>query len=575
MTKRGGFARLACAAAFVFAFVGCDCDDDSSEDSSSDDDADDDAVDDDIADADADDDVDDDDDTAPDDDTIDDDDLDDIDADLAIDAGQIVGLLNRRLNGGHVHDSRPTPEQLALRPAFWRRVASSANRVHWDCDTETFAEDTLADYHDWLDTVQAGGVEPMIALSYVPECMSENGHPKAPPLPEQAAAYETYIRSFLREFVSGRIDEGKAPLRYFEAWNEPDIQFDYANTGHGHGFVGLLDDYEERIFVPLGHAVMDEEVASGVDIELGVAASFDSRPFIETYPHLEDLMLVAGVPPELAAWLGPTAEWVIDRIYPDGFVGLWSRGGFRWPDRLVARAETEGIEVEFISWHHYVNNPFEGPGEACMLPEIIWFLHERNPLASVNEYYVDALDHRSRYPGKEIFVTEWDLSAGCDDRPLFEIGVFHAAALVAMQRGGMDGAISLSFPTEGATAIAHWMFVNMADHLVLQQLNEDSAETGVWTLASVDHESPETLTLLIAQWHSLLENAESREIDVGVVGLEPGEYDVALYMIDSTHDGAMEPDVVDVLTVADESPTHINVPLDGIAATFVEIRRAE
>ncbi len=36
-----------------------------------------------------------------------------IDADLVVDAGQIIGSLNRRLIGGHVHDSRPTPEQLA------------------------------------------------------------------------------------------------------------------------------------------------------------------------------------------------------------------------------------------------------------------------------------------------------------------------------------------------------------------------------------------------------------------------------------------------------------------------------
>jgi hypothetical protein len=517
-----------------------------------------------------------DDDSAPvDDDAVDDDAADDdsIAADLIVDVRQIDGQLNRRLNGGHYHDERPTEEELALDPKFRRRVASSANHMHWDCDTQSFSPETLAEYHDWLDLLQEDGIEPMIALSYVPECMTPFGYPKAPPLPSQAAAYDTFIRSFFHEFVSGRIAAGKAPLRYFEVWNEPDPQMPQS-TGNGNGFFGSLEVFEQRVFIPLGEAVMAEEAASGVDIKLGLAACAIPRPLVDEYPRLEDFLLVAGFDPDWAAFFGPLGEALADLFYPwGGFAGLWESGGFNWPDRLVATAEREGIDVDFVSWHHYIDFPFEGPGKGCAVPDIVWFIHQRNPTGNVYEYYRDALDYRERYPGKELYLTEWGISYGCQDRPEYEIGAFHAATLIALQQAGMDGAMALYLPGEGPEAMAHWMFVHLADNLVRQRLNEDSAATGVWALAAREGDGPQRLTVLAAQWHSLLADAARRNLDVAVVGLPAGNYQVAAHFIDREHDGSAAPDETYELTAEADLPARLSVPLHGIAATFLEIDR--
>ena len=517
--------------------------------------------------------ADDDDDNDDNDDNISDDDDDNIDADLVVDASQIVGQLNRWLNGGHYHDETPDPNQLAIGETFRRRVASSANHMHWDCDTQSFDADTIAEYDDWLDLLQTDGLEPMISLAYVPECLTGWGYPKAPPLPSEAAAYEAYIRSFFHEFVTNRVAAGKKPLQYFEVWNEPDPELPQPTTG-GSGFFGTLDEFVDRIFIPLGQAVLAEEAASGAYVNIGVAACAIPHPMSDDFADLQAFLRFAGVQPDTAALLGAAGEAFLNLFYPwGGFAALWNTGGYTWPDRLVKTGAEQGIHVDFVSWHHYIDFPFEGPGPGCDVPNFVWFMHQANPGANAHQYYANAQDYHDRYPNQKAFVTEWGTSYGCESRPAYEVGAFHATSLIAMQQGGLDAAMALYLPGTGPEAIAHWMFAHMADNLARQQLKENSEATGLWTLASIDHANPDRLTLFLAQWRSLAKDVTSRTIKVAVLGMPLGAYQAAVRLVDEQHPGSTTPARVYALAVGADGTMRFDAPLNGNAAAFLDITR--
>ncbi len=82
--------------------------------------------------------------------------------------------------------------------------------------------------------------------------------------------------------------------------------------------------------------------------------------------------------------------------------------------------------------------------------------------------------------------------------------------------------------------------------------------------------SPEWLTLLAAQWHTLEEDAESRTLTVELSGLDPGRYTAKLYRIDKNNPGSDEPD--EVFVVDNVRPVRVELPLDGQSVAFLELQ---
>lgn len=494
---------------------------------------------------------------------------------MIVEASCPGGTINRGLIGIH---SYPVVREVAraretgLPIAYFRGVVSQGDGFRYDCATETIEPESLERYHAWLDAVHQVGAEPILALSYVPTCMTEAGHPKSPP--NDPAAYDRYLDAVLRTFVSERIDAGKKPLRYLEAWNEPDLPLDLGrDITHGHGFLGNIDEYVETIFLPLGRAVVAEEARSGIDIRFGGASSFFGRSFREVTPDLEFYYVeLLGLNPVIAAVLAWLAEIVLEPF--GGVDALLDAGGVRWPDRLVAEAAEAGFESEVVSWHHYENYPLLGDGEQSLPPPFENFavvFEGRNPLANPVHYRDDPLRYRERYPGKELIVTEWRMSAGNESRHnTYDEAAFIAANHAAMRQGGLDGALYLGVP-EGPPLYAFRMIERLGERGVPLTLAGPSEETGIWAEAGT--EGPGHLALMLSQWHALAEDAPRQGLSVAITGLQPGRYSVSEYRIDKDHAGSNEADEFLEVMVSRGGLALLNVTLDGQAVVFLELRQ--
>jgi hypothetical protein len=499
------------------------------------------------------------------------------DAAIVVDARVAGAPIQRGLLGWHdwqpynlsLDKIRAAGEDLHV--SFWREVASSD--LVYDCQTESFDPSVLQGYMDWMESIQSIGAEPVISLSYVPPCMGHNGESQT--YPEDDAEYARFLGVFLDTFVSQRIAAGKPPLRYVESWNEPD----------GTYFHGTIDDFLARVFIPMGLAIENEKARSGVDIQFGGTASVNGYAFGDIDP--DPVRILELIRPDLPVWLCQLAVDVANSVLsPWGGVEVLLRiGGFAWTDRMVEVADAAGFDLDYVSWHTYLNNPLPGdlpvqftlPPDMPLLDEIIKLMGTvvcgRNPLANIVQFELDAQRWHERYPGKKLMVTEWGIAAGADSRwGTYDDAAFHAAALIAMQNGGVDASLALIARDSSETVwYPHWYFNEMADRTV-QVITKDSPEkTGVWALASTDEDAGR-VTILAAQWLTFAENATRLPVSLDVFGLRPGRYVEKVYKIDVDHAGSKEPDDVRGVTVPWSGPLSLEVPLDGEAVAFIEIK---
>jgi hypothetical protein len=501
------------------------------------------------------------------------------DAPIVIDAGVAGPPIQRGLLGWH--DWQPdsgnitTAEILAdgknIQVSFWRVVADD---LPYDCTTQSFDPTVLQDYMDWMDAIQSIGAEPVMSLSYVPPCMGYEGQSHTYPV--DAAAYAKFLDLFLSTFVSGRIADGKQPLHYIESWNEPDSPL-------GVNFVGgTLDDFVNRVFVPLGLAIQKEKARSGVDIQFGGTASVNGFAFGDIDP--DPARILELLRPDLPQWLcemaAYLANWFLTITGEGGLTSILEAGGFRWTDPMVKAADAAGFDLDYVSWHNYLNNPLPGDIPSEPLPDknalddlIDSFFCGHNPLANIAQFEADALRWRERYPGKKLLLTEWGIASGADDRiGTYDDAAFHAAALIAMQTGGMDGAMALSARNSSETVwYPHWFFYRMADQTVQVTMKDSPEKTGIWALASFD-KSAARLTILVAQWLTFSEDATILPIDVDVLGLPPGRYNADVYQIDRDNAGSTQPNAVYEVDVSTTGPASLQIPLYGDAVAFVELQ---
>jgi hypothetical protein len=497
------------------------------------------------------------------------------DAAIVVDARVSGDAIRRGLLGWHDWQPWNLPlEKIRAagegsRVSYWRVCMDD---LVYDCETESFDPASLQEYTDWMDTIQSIGAEPLVSLDSVPSCMGYNSEVHTYPIDD--AAYARFLAVFLDTFVSGRIAAGKAPLRFIESWNEPDSPF-------GAAFDGTIDDFLMRVFVPLGLAIQAEKARSGVELQFGGTATVSGFAFRDIDP--DSVRILQLLRPDLPPWLCRLLVDLANMFLAGqgGVDAILGVGGFRWTDRMVEVADAAGFDLDYVSWHTYLNNPLGGDISGQPIPDDIP-LHDvvsnifrgRNPLANIAQFEVNARRWRERYPGKKLLVTEWGIAAWADSRwGTYDDAAFHAATLIAMQRGGVDGSMALSARDSLETVwYPHWYFDRMADRTVRTTMRESSEKTGVWALASFDEDAGR-LTLLAAQWLTFAENAARLPIDVDVFGLPPGRYEADLYRIDRDHPGSLDADATLTIDVPESGPATLELPLEGDAVAFVDVRK--
>jgi hypothetical protein len=511
-------------------------------------------------------------------------------ADVALYAERRLGPVNKGLLSIHHHpvtSSSARLEQQKARPEYIRGVLGPST-IEYDCNTRQFSAAYMGDFLSWMDRSIAMGATPIVSLSYVPSCITQQETAKAPP--QDAGLYRQYLEDLLTVLVTDRIAAGKAPLQYFEPWNEPDLPYFFYSEYAGHGFNGSLDEYINTIFIPLARTVASFEARHGIDIRFGSAAIWWGR-------HVTLGAAVGNGFPELHQQEGLDVS-ITDPILEMSLLGAelglegaeWSLNT-EWLDRMVAEADAHGFSLEFMSWHHYAGYPFFGYGpeaeEAAsgFLGPAGVLLATRSPTASPDLLAQDAKDFATRYPGRELILSEWRLSAGPDLRNgTYDEAAFVFASHAAMHETQLDVAAYLGEPY-GPIALAFRLLESLADQRVHVVSKSDSQPVTLWAEGAVTGQV-ERVTAVVSQWYSYEEMAQEREALVEFNDLSPGDYLVNLYRIDKGHNanattvntedaGDTPPTERFLLAVKPNEPSYLEIPLSGQAAVFLDMTRLE
>lgn len=455
------------------------------------------------------------------------------DNDVDVYFNEITGNINPDLLGYH---SFPDGERylvddaLSMPVRFVRGVVSRGDGFSYDCSTKEIASNAKTQFHGLLDAGEELGVPVMFALAYVPECVARNGFPKAPP--ENAETYTEFLDVFFDEFVTQRIANGLEPLRYIEAWNEPDLPDfipDRRDVGTGHGFVGSAREYVDKVFIPFNQAVERVELQTGVDINVGVPASF----------------------------------WLLF-------------GGYSWTYELMSVVTEQQFKVEFISYHTYLNYPFNSPGNTMCghnaVEGVTGLL--QNPLANPHRYISEVNNLRKHYPNVKLMITEWDLIY-CDV-PYIRAAM-RAASLVAQQRSNLDAGFLIlgSIRLDNIDKLPHYYFGKLGHYELKVVDSEDSAFSRIWTLASKDDSNK--LSMLIGKWHASTDTRTKVNYSVGFHGLPAGRYKISMFGIGKETQVSISnpetPTSTQYVTVEDDEEWNVSLLLDGDVAMFLEIER--
>ncbi len=488
---------------------------------------------------------------------------------VIVDVGTEIGVINRELSGIH---AKASAESIAadfddLAPRTHRHVTSAADFLHYDCETGTIDQGSLDYFHGWLDAVAAEGADAILSLSYVPECIARDGQPKGPTTDE--TEYRRFLDVLLGELVTARAADGRKPLERFELWNEPDVPIDPGAAGSGHGFVGNIDEFVDVLLPHQLAALEAVEEGSDVEVLVGTPAAFSPWPFNTYAETLVDLLVdVNGYDRAFATEAAAVTDGLFEEPHMTPATGrIMDGGGFTWPRRVIDEAAEAGFEFDFVSVHLYPNSPLLGAvglGEEGPL-----LLQGRNPFASPEDYARLAELWSAEFPGMELIVSEWSLSAGAEWRhQTCEGAAFNASVLSVMQDSTIDRALFLGRPPAPAdAAMRTWAL------LPETQVSVTVPEThsGVWATAA--HGDDRT-TVLISQWHSDLAEATSLVLPVRISGLPDGDHVVDVTWLgesDPVQPGTSSAEATSTGDVLDLDP----ITLDGQSVVRVDIRRPD
>ena len=502
-------------------------------------------------------------------------------ADLVVDTAKSAGVRNAKLNG--VHEFSP-PEYLDYQidvPGQLRSMNDAAplgvirsvtTRLQFDCATGALDPTLVAEYQDWVDLVFSLGARPMLSLNMVPRCVTADGGDRSRVV--DPASYDRFLDAFLDAFVTERKAAGKQPVTLIEGWNEPSTSWNLSDS-----LADSIAHYVSDVWIPLGHAVQRAEERSGVDIELGGPADVSGSQVREWAPDTASLVKLLW--PELSP---SGTEKVIHLL--DQFSGLFERylaaGGTSYPDAVVAAAKSEGFAMEFMSWHTYLNSPFNQswsdpehkppPSFDPDNPTLEALLsHRINPHANPQMWIDEAARFRQRYPGLALYLTEWNWIGTGDERLRnYNAAALRAAGLVALQQAGIDAALVLTAVDDSHDAWwTHRMFGSLPTALVEVSAAVPSAESGLWAMAGV---AGDDVGVSFALWNAFEESVTPRTVTFELRGLRADtEYGVEARLVDVAHRGQAEPTSTQVVVSDGDGNGVVAIDLVGLTAGSLSV----
>lgn len=447
---------------------------------------------------------------------------------------------------GYAYDARVAG--LAYQPpsAASYRLDAGLDRLY-DCQSGQLQPAGLQALNDALDVMVAQNAEPIVILDYMPACLADTapGDVRDPRLlpPRSAASWHQVVTELVTALGPGRRAAGKRPVRYFEAWNEPDGLF----------WQGTMAQYVTDVEMPSGHAVAEVASASGLPLRYSVAAT--------TFPD--------------PAWQLP----------------------------LLQAAVQAGIPVGFVSWHYYGNYPTLGPdgGEPGESPVLATLAGHANPAADplslgagvhLMRQLVEPVLHRV----PELVLDEWNLSAGGFDlRHDTYIGAaFQAASLIELADAELDRALLYASVDVHSTdqagrplPVRHgdwgivdrdgirkpaWYAQQLFGRLGGRRLPVDAhPQPDFWLAATRD---PSYVHVLAAAFTAHPEPTAGHRLSVRLTHLTPGPHTVWSTRIDAEHLGdRAEPAAVVVADAHGEGVLDIALPDNGVCALDVSAHR--
>ena len=392
--------------------------------------------------------------------------------------------------------------------------------VLYDCARGRLSPSRLERLNHSLDVITAAGAEPIVILDYMPACLAATvpGDVRAPRLlpPRDPARWQALMTELVTALVPGRARAHRVPVRYFEAWNEPDGLF----------WQSTLADYVTGVLLPAGRAC-------------GAVAATSSRP--------------------VRFSVGATT-------FPDP----------AWQVPLLRAAAAAQIPVGFVSWHYYANYPLLGPdgGEPGENPALAAAAGHANPAADpitfsagVSVMRAAAQAALGRVP--ELVLDEWNLSAGGFDlrNDSFVGAAFQAATLLELAAAGLDRALlyaSVDPHTSGqdgkALPVRHgdwgvvdrtggrkpaWYAQEMFGWLRGAPLGLAlRPEPDLWLAGTSDGSRVHVLAAAFTAHASAATGPH--QMTVVLTGLRPGPHRARLARIDAQHTGAEAPSLVRV-----------------------------
>lgn len=195
---------------------------------------------------------------------------------VSVDLDAHAGRTNPELLGFDVHAfPLGSPEARdALRPLEPRtlRVDADIQRLV-DCPAGTLNQGALADLQAQLDGVEDLGAEAILVLAYMPPCLAaaSPGDPWDPTRrpAREPTRWEALIVQLVAATGPARVADGRRPVRYYEAWNEPDLPI---------CFQGTPTEFTTNVMLPAGRAVASVAAASDLDLRFGVCGYFTPDP---------------------------------------------------------------------------------------------------------------------------------------------------------------------------------------------------------------------------------------------------------------------------------------------------------
>ena len=394
---------------------------------------------------------------------------------------------------------------------------------------------------------RAAGATPELIVDYTPPCLATspptgvNPNYTPPDIGPDQAKWEALVHQMaLHEITT----EG---VRVFEIWNEPNLGVFW--TG---GLAGYLTLYQDT-----SQALEEAAAQAGVTIEVGG--------------------------PALGEFNGLDTSWI---------------------SALAAAAVTQGLPLDFVSWHFYGNNPDLGPSDQfprglCLTGTPAPGLPCDNPSLGSTFYGQQAQQVRAAlapYPSlhPRLWIDEWNINAGEDARADGPYGAaFVAAVLAEAQASGIDRMSFFDAVDDANDATQNWGLLSSdlrpkPDYFAMQMWQQlsgaalpvslrpsqtRSGSPGIGAVASCAPDgSLRVLVYNFVPYDPTGVNGTSdptpydHVVTVKLTGLSRAPYTTSRTLIDATHDGTV------ISSAAIRGPSHrVRFTLAGEGVTLLTV----